>query len=68
MDVTTERVLSSAITIANAADLTTRIVQDLSGGEIASTLNNSQLTSDAIRGLAISRMQQNLTKLKSTEY
>jgi FixJ family two-component response regulator len=67
MSIEIERARASVVTLGNAADLATRIVKDLAGGDIAQSINKSALTSEAVRCLVVSRMQRNISKLKPTE-
>lgn len=66
MDLNTERVMSSSITLANATDLTTRVVMGVAGDEVAASIEGCKLTQSALRGLVLARMQSNLTKMKPT--
>lgn len=67
MSLDVERTRVSAVTLANATDLATRIVKNLAGNEVASSIDNNRLTSEAVRCLIISRMGHNLSLLKPLE-
>jgi len=54
----------SVVTIANTAELSARVIREFSGNDIANSLNNNPLTFDALRGLVISRIQHNLSKMQ----
>lgn len=66
MSLQVERTRVSAVTLANATDLATRIVKNLAGKEVASSIDNNRLTSDAVRCLVVSRLNRNLSLMKPT--
>lgn len=53
-------VYSSAITVKKAAELVRHVVKNVSGSEVATTINNSPVTAQTIESLAIARFQKNL--------
>ena len=65
MSVANLRIQQSITTIGNTAELAVRIVKDLAGDDIASSISNSSLTNDAVRSLVLTRMQHNITKMNA---
>lgn len=64
MSIETERARVSAVTLGNSVDLISRVVKELAGNDISSSLNDTSLTLEGIRCLVVSRMRINLSKLQ----
>jgi hypothetical protein len=54
------RVLNSATVLCNAVELVTRIVKDIAGNDISTSINNNTLTSDTIASLVAQRISTNI--------
>lgn len=52
---------NTVLTVSNAIALTTNIVQELLGNEIANTLNGSELSSSALHGIIGSQINKNFS-------
>ena len=53
-------VYQSAAVLDAAATLASEIIRKVAGNEVANTINNSTLTSEAVRSIIISRIQSKL--------
>ena len=58
---------STVMTLANAVVLTTGIVKEISGTEVANTLNGSRLSRAALASLVCSRIHANFSNYTSRE-
>ena len=58
---------STVLAIANATALASGVVLELSGTEVASTLNGSPLSRQALNSLIGSRVHANFSKYTQTE-
>lgn len=67
MNVHTIRTQQTVVTLANATELSARVIKDFSTNDIASSLNNNPLTYDALRGLILSRIQHNISKMQPAQ-
>lgn len=53
-------VYRSALTVKKAAELVRHVTKNVSGNDVANTINNSPVTAQTIESLAIARFQKNL--------
>lgn len=60
MSLTVERTRASVITLSNSVDLAAKVISNIAGKEIASSINNNNLTSNAVRTLIAHRLQKNI--------
>lgn len=56
---------NTVLTISNAIALTTNVIQELSGNEIANTLDGSELSSAALHGIIGSQINKNFSNYTS---
>lgn len=52
-----EKAKRSAMVLANVAELTTGIIREISGNDIANSLNGSKLTNGVIQSLVIQKVK-----------
>ncbi len=55
-----ENTYRSAVCLKKAAELTAHIVKHVAGNDVASTINNSDITAQTIELLVLARIQHNL--------
>jgi hypothetical protein len=55
------RVINNATVLSNAVELVTRIIKDISGNDISTSINNNTLTSEAIASLVTQRISNNIS-------
>lgn len=67
MSVANIRIQRSVETVANATELATRVIKELTGKDISDSLNNNPLTLDGLRALIVSRIQYNAEKMTATQ-
>ena len=62
---TTQQQDNSAIVLANAIELTAEVIKNIAGNDIASALNNSQLTKSSLITIAANRIHSKINSKKS---
>lgn len=52
----------TAVTLANAGELTANIIKEIAGNDVSNSLNNNVITRDLIVNMACRRINANLMK------
>jgi len=61
-----ESKVNSAIVLANAGELVSKVIQEISGNDISNSLNGSRISNELVQTIAYQRISKNLEdQLKS---
>lgn len=60
MGTVTPNLETSLVTLANAVELITIVTKEIAGGDVAKTLNGDSVSNDAIRMIALKRIEMKL--------
>lgn len=63
MSIDNLRIRETVDTVATMTELSTRVIKSMVSNDIANSINNNPLTLDALKGLVISRIQYNVSKM-----
>jgi|JFJP01.1.fsa_nt_gi uncharacterized membrane protein YcjF (UPF0283 family) len=58
----TEAIIKTLATVSNITDIVFKVMRDVSGNDIASTINGTKVSTGVLAGLIQNRIKENLSK------